>query len=88
MEWTVKISGEGFILREWANAIPSAEFSISLDGDEFVLKSPFIDAINDPNAARDKAEEILHSVNGVSRLKLGSQEPVKIVHLKSIADDG
>ena len=84
----MKISGEGFVLQEWANALASAEFSITLEGDEYILRSPHLEASNDPKAARDKAEEILHSVNGVSRLNLGSQEPLKIVHLKRIADDG
>lgn len=75
-------------MREWANALPSTEFSIALEGDEFLLRSPLLDAINNPSVARDKAEEILQSVNGVSRLKLGAQEPLKIVHLKRIADAG
>ena len=88
MQWVAKIAGEEYTLREWVMALPSAQFSITLEDGEFLLRSPLLDAINDPNLARDKAEEILHSVNGVSRLKLSSQEPLKIVHLRRIADDG
>ena len=82
MEWVVKISGENFDLQEWANANPSADFSITLERGEFLLRSRFLGIIDDPNSARDKAEEILQSVNGISRLRLGSQEPFKIVHLQ------
>ena len=88
MEWIVKISGDGFDLKELANALPSGDFSITQDGDDFVLKSPLLEQIGDPEVARDKAKEILESINGIARLKLGSQEPVKIAHLQRTGDDG
>ena len=78
----MKISGEEFDLREWANALLSADFGISLERGEFVLRSRFLDGIEDPKVAREQAGQILQSVNGVSRLRLGSQEPFKIVHLQ------
>ena len=86
MQWVAKIAGEEYTLREWVMALPSAQFSITLEDGEFLLRSTHFEEITDPEVARKTAQGILDSVNGMSRLRLSCEVPSEIVHLMRLAD--
>jgi hypothetical protein len=81
MNWETRITGHDADLRMLAQAFTGPSVTIAERGSEFFLGGTDFAPFTDARTVRDKAREILASVSGASKLRLGSSKPVEVDHV-------
>lgn len=81
MDWETRITGDDTDLRMLAQAFNGPDVTITERGSEFFLGGTEFASLTDARSVRDKAREILASVSGASKLRLGSSKPVELDHV-------
>jgi len=86
--WFVQLKGDDFALGELSKSLTSPELCIVQENEKFMLKSSDFNQLANADEVRTKAEETLCLVNGSARLALGARNPITVVHVFKIDDDG
>lgn len=81
MDWETRITGDDADLRMLAQAFTGRGVTIVERGSEFFLGGTEFASLTHAGTVRDRAREILASVSGASKLRLGSSKPIEVDHV-------
>lgn len=81
MDWETRITGDDADLRMLAQAFTGPDVTIAERGSEFFLGGTDFASLTDARTVRDKAREILVSISGAAKLRLGGSKPVEVDHV-------
>jgi len=88
VEWEVDIIGDPTDLQMLSEAMGDSDISILERDGAFVLRSTEFDSLQDANAIRTRAQEIVISLSGLSRVLLDTHRPIKVGSVMMLRDDG
>ncbi|MBU4143294.1 hypothetical protein KJ590_04870, partial [Patescibacteria group bacterium] len=88
MKWEVDVLGDQTDLRLLQKAFSSDEFYLSEENGKFVLWSRAFEDLNDADAVRTRAAELVASLSGASRALLGAQQSLTVGGVTLVREDG
>lgn len=88
MKWEVDVLGDQTDLRLLQKAFFSDEFYLSEENGKFVLRSRAFEDLNDADAVRARAVELVASLSGASRALLGAQQSLNVGGATLVREDG
>ncbi|MGH7884840.1 MAG: hypothetical protein ACRD94_08670, partial [Nitrosopumilaceae archaeon] len=88
MKWLVQITGDDFDLNELSKSLKDPELNLIKKDNQYYLKSIQFYQLKEASEVKDKAEEIMNIINGVSRLVIGTRNSFKVGSIVRINDDG
>jgi hypothetical protein len=88
MAWRFELQGDAQDLQQLASLFDEGPVSVSREGDQFWMRSETIDRIEDAGEAREEAEGLVMTLNGISVLRVQNTGFVRLGSIRRLHDSG